>query len=236
MIGDRYRFVSPHLDDVALSCARLASQHSGSRMTTIFSGGPDAITPLTEWDRAGWYFHDGDDVMAIRRAEDQRAADVVGATCEHLDFWDGQYRVDRYGYRGATGAQLCAEITDALAAIAAGGPDAVWFLPLGLGHDDHRLASDACLAFASTLDFDVYVYGELPYWIEDGGEVADRLRALERRGILLTEDPSVATGAGLKLKREAVACYRSQRRSLGSRARRAVRTPERFWRHACTIA
>src|ERR1700739_3821853 len=101
-----YNVVSPHLDDVALSCTHFLSSNRGSHITTVFSGGPPAVQPLPRWDRASRDFRQGADVMAIRRGEDISAAAMVHASTHHLNFWDVQYRTTGYGYQGITDGQL----------------------------------------------------------------------------------------------------------------------------------
>src|SRR5271165_505044 len=104
--------VSPHLDDLALSCAGFLARHPGSVMVTVFSGGPAAVRPLPDWDRDCGVFDAGDDVARVRRAEDMRAAELLEASTYHLNVWDCEYRSSAYGYEGATGA---GELADAVA-------------------------------------------------------------------------------------------------------------------------
>ncbi len=42
--------VSPHLDDLALSCANLLAVHPGSSLVTVFAGGPSSVDPVTGWE------------------------------------------------------------------------------------------------------------------------------------------------------------------------------------------
>src|SRR5215469_2386261 len=97
-----YNVISPHLDDVALSCTLFLSANRGSQITTVFSGGPHAVQPLPRWDRKSRYFRQGADVMAVRRGEDINAAAMLAASTHHLNFWDVQYRTPQYGYQGVT--------------------------------------------------------------------------------------------------------------------------------------
>lgn len=221
--------VSPHLDDAVLSCGQFAASHPGSRFLTVFAGGPTEVDPLPPFDRAARYFRAGDDVAAIRRAEDVRACSIVGARPEHLEFWDGHYRTEEYGYEGPPDEEIAAAVGEALDRLAAAEPADVWLVPLGLGHHDHRVVSDVCLTLVRRAGLVAYVYADLPYYEEAPAEALGRQREIEARGFVLREvDTVLAEGAAAR-KRAAVRAHRSQRRSLGRRARRAVRASERCW-------
>ena len=226
-----FRAVSPHLDDAVLSCGLLLAGNPGSRVTTVFASGPAHVDPLTEWDRASRLFHDGDDVISARRREEARAAAILGAVSEPLEFWDSQYRYDeRFRYAGPTGQDLLDAVERELARIAEEDPVDAWLVPLGLGHDDHRLTARAALAAATKSGVDCYVYQDLPYALERAEETREQLEALESKGLRFVPDASLCSSEERSLKREAVRCYRSQRRGLGRRARRAIRGPEQFLR------
>jgi LmbE family N-acetylglucosaminyl deacetylase len=229
-VDNFYNVVSPHLDDVALSCSLFLAAHPGSRIITVFDGGPASVSPLTEWDKAARYFSDGADVSAIRRAEDIRAAALVKASTVHLGYWDRQYRTGHYGYRGAAEDELAGVIAEDLARRLRQDP---WplVIPLGLGHADHRLAAEACLMLAGQRSGDTYLYEELPYSAENHHDAADRKAALARRGLGLEEHATTGPPDGRALKRAVIECHASQRRPLGRRrVKIAVRTPERIWR------
>jgi hypothetical protein len=215
----------------------------GCRLTTVFAGGPASVRPLTPWDRAARYFAEGADVTAVRRAEDSNAAALVNATAVHLTYWDRQYRNPGYGYRGPAEQALAPLIADDLLEADAGNPAAAWLIPLGLGHIDHRLTADAGLLCASRLWASqlwadghqpprIFVYEELPYAVEDYGEVAERKDSLAERGFTLVADDTLGFGTDRSLKMAVFRCHTSQRRALRRRARTAVRTPERIWRLA----
>ena len=225
-----YRVVSPHLDDATLSCSLFIAANPGSLVTTVFAGGPPSVSPLTGWDKATRYFRDGDDVISERRREDERSTALLRAKPEHLSFWDEQYRCARYGYDGLEAAELLSAISEELARLASQRPVDAWLMPLGLGHDDHRLTAAACLEVADTHDVDCYVYEELPYYKEAVAEVTDQICDLQRRGFRLVKDESLRSSSDRSLKRAAVRCHRSQLRTLGRRVGRAVRGPERIWR------
>jgi hypothetical protein len=79
--------VSPHFDDAALSCVSLVARHPGAVLLTVFGAGPPRVNPITRWDRASG-FAPGDDVIAVRAAEDLDACDALGARQVRLKHWD----------------------------------------------------------------------------------------------------------------------------------------------------
>ena len=94
--------LSPHFDDVVFSCGALVAQwaRSGQRVAivTICAGLPPA-GPLSayasrlhqRWNPAGLAMPA--QLVAQRRAEDLRAADLLGAMAVHLTLPDCIYRV-----------------------------------------------------------------------------------------------------------------------------------------------
>lgn len=224
-----YRVVSAHLDDAALSCALFIAANPGSRLTTVFAGGPPSVSPLTSWDGATKYFRDGDDVVCTRRREDERCSALLAVDYEHLPFWDKQYRSVLYNYEGPDATELLAAVSEELARLASQQPVDAWLMPLGLGHDDHRLTAEACLEVAVACDLDCYVYEDLPYYQEVVEEIPDRFRHFASRGFRLVKDGSLRSSHKRSLKRAAIRCYRSQRAPLGRRVGRSVRAREHVW-------
>ncbi|MCU1495355.1 MAG: hypothetical protein JWO62_3119 [Acidimicrobiaceae bacterium] len=225
-----FGIISPHLDDASLSCSQFIAAYPGSQITTVFAGGPRYVSPLTEWDRASKCFRDGDDVIGIRRKEDARSAVLLGATTHHLEFWDRQYRSPQYRYRGVGEEELAGSIAEELERHARTLAVDAWVVPLGLGHIDHRLTAEACLAFAGARDGEFFVYEELPYRQESADDVARARLKLEERGFRLTKDESLQFVGGSTMKKAAIRCHVSQRRALRGRVRTAVRGPEHIWR------
>lgn len=143
-MGDLTLFLSPHLDDAVLSCP-VSIQRSRAVIATVFSEGP---------------------VHQLRREEDHRAADTLGARVLHLGFTDAPFRSEEYrSFEGILFSTGC-EYTTAKAAVAAELADTVGALgparvlaPLAVGnHVDHRLVRDAALAS---------VPPDLLWWYED---------------------------------------------------------------------
>jgi LmbE family N-acetylglucosaminyl deacetylase len=220
LMSRTYALVSPHLDDVPLSCARLLGANPGSHVVTVFAGGPASVSPLPDWDKQSLMFRDGDDVVAVRRLEDEASSALLRATSHHLRFWDSQYREPHYGYTGPSGD---AALVDAIASdlVVLLGELAVdtWVMPLGLVHHDHELAAIACLtAFARAGGGDRLLYRELPYhreFPERVGPAEDRVRAhgYDLRSVEVELSPDT------DLKHAAIHCHRSQVPQLSERTR-----------------
>jgi LmbE family N-acetylglucosaminyl deacetylase len=224
--------VSPHLDDGALSCAGVLAAHAGSSMITVFAGGPPAVDPITGWEALSGFFDPGADIVGVRREEDRQASATVGASYEHLDHWDHQYRVPTYGYRGPTDdSALVRDVAADLEALISASGKSTWAMPLGLSHPDHQLTAAACVAVAGRLsDRQWLVYEDLPYAVYLPDTVGPAISLLRSSGFEL-EPTDVGQGSNdLESKWQAVNCYRSQLGPLGDAVATAVNTPEKVWR------
>jgi CelD/BcsL family acetyltransferase involved in cellulose biosynthesis/LmbE family N-acetylglucosaminyl deacetylase len=92
-----YLFISPHLDDVALSCGgyigRLTAAGERVVIATVATADAPSGTPLS-WlmkrNHRAWRL--GDTPFGARRCEDIAAADVLGAQYAHLGLLDASYR------------------------------------------------------------------------------------------------------------------------------------------------
>jgi LmbE family N-acetylglucosaminyl deacetylase len=161
-------YLSPHLDDAALSCGgsiyRQSQRGESIAVITVFAASPPPGDPLSPFARS---LHDRwhasapdahfDDPPAARRAEDRRALAALGENIAviHHPLPDCIYRLDP-----ATGAALYASESaifspvhpadPALAALRRLPPlppGAVLYAPLAVGgHVDHRLLRKVTLA------------------------------------------------------------------------------------------
>jgi LmbE family N-acetylglucosaminyl deacetylase len=154
-------FVSPHLDDVALSCPGhvLAERARGAHVIVA--------TLFTDGARAG-----------ERQREDAAALALLDAEPLHLGLRDApERRGHAAGFRALVLEARDRDAEDARAAAAAIAPlarnaERIYF-PLGVGgHVDHRLAFDASLGLASCR-----YYEERPY-ADVRGAAGARLREL----------------------------------------------------------
>jgi len=257
-----HRFVSPHYDDIALSCggtvARLAAAGFAPEIVVVFGDQPDPAVPLSPF---ATQMHDGwglgaADAIAARRREEAVAAALLGATSRVLPFLDAIYRGDAY-----TGddvlfappppheAGLPSRVAAALASDEAPTPAVRWYAPLAVGdHADHRHVFAAASALAGA-GWDVWFYEDLPYAINPGS-VERRLEEIAA-AVALEPAATVAVGEVWETKLEAVLAYPSQLatifRYVGTGADRegidramrgyaaragAGRLGERFWRLA----
>jgi LmbE family N-acetylglucosaminyl deacetylase len=196
--------VSPHLDDVVLSCAGLLAGAPGTTVITVFAGFPAQYDAVTEWD-TNCGFGAGDDVVAIRRAEDRAALTSLDATPIWLDFLDEQY---------ATHPVSSAQIADRLRAELAARTVRTVAFPLGLNHPDHQQTHEACVWLLDEtpgLAANWVAFTDVPYRAAHSDQVAARLAQLRARGYHL-EKFSPDVGAA---KVAALAEYRSQLLGLG---------------------
>ena len=220
--------VSPHLDDLVLSCAGLLAAHPGSTMVTVFAGGPASVDPVTEWEELSRVFPPGADIVGARRDEDARASAELGATFRHLDHWDHQYRNATYGFDGPTErSALVGAVALDLESLIVGAASTIWAVPLGIAHPDHEVTAAACLEVAADHpEVDWLVYEELPYAVYLPRKVVRAVANLRSRGFELQPAEGLAIAADIPGKTRAVNCYRSQLRPLGPAIDVALDTPE----------
>ncbi|GAB2921246.1 PIG-L deacetylase family protein [Streptomyces sp. NPDC059173] len=209
--------ISPHLDDAALSLAGLLPGLSAPRaVVTVHGGSPAAGLPVSEWD-ALCGFSSPAEAYRVRRAEDARCCDLLGAEQVLIDHPDGPYVGEG---DEPSGLDLL------LRSLA---PGTRVLVPLGSNQPDHRavrLRTQRVLAAAGAPE--PWVYADLPYtghlpeWgtsgtgealaaSEDWGPAYRELRRTHRLSVrheLLLSDEQWAG------KREAVLCHASQLAAL----------------------
>ena len=202
-------FVSPHPDDAALSCggliARLRARGEPVAIVTLFCG-PGPLDLLTPYQREALGFGSPPDpniadaqapgaaptpeqVMAVRRAEDESFARFAGASVVFFNLPDAVFR----GYAGDE--QLMGqphpddrapveELRAALAKLQPERPDRL-YVPLSVGgHVDHRLTRRAAIALLAepqspyrdpALFERALFYEDFPYALTVGFERLDQL-------------------------------------------------------------
>ncbi|GAA0802235.1 PIG-L family deacetylase [Spirilliplanes yamanashiensis] len=202
--------LSPHLDDVALSCFGALA---GGVAATVFTASPARPGVLSAWD-ADCGASSSRDLMAARRAEDEAAAALAGATARHLGFAEQHHRDEPLDV---------AALTAGLADLTAGAAE-VWVPAAVYGNPDHatvRSAAFAALARAAVPS--VWLYAEYPYHVYLTRSGEDLASWFARRVPSADPEPVVRTltGGELARKRAAVSCYASQLgpldRTLGGR-------------------
>lgn len=211
--------MSPHLDDVALSCGGLLWEqaHSGDfpAVWTVCAGDPPAepYSQFAEELHRRWGV--GGEAIAARRKEDRVSCARLGARCLHLPVPDCIYRLSPstekalYASESAIFGPLHPEETDLIDDLtgmlaqklhqSTAQPQVI--CPLGLGgHVDHRLTRAA----AERLGHPLWYYPDYPY-------VLDRFTSF---AAYLPEGWEQVlyplSAAGLQAWVEAVAAHRSQ--------------------------
>lgn len=171
----RYIFISPHLDDVALSIGgivnSLVNKKIDTEIWTFFSGSPDdenlsdfALSLHKRWELP-W------NAPKIRRLEDINACKALGARYEHFNLPDCIYRKDQDGnpivkeeddlYQPIPSSQqfLVNKISDEINCKVTN--EDIIVSPMGIGnHIDHRIIVAAIkhLSFFSLLFYEDYPY------------------------------------------------------------------------------
>jgi LmbE family N-acetylglucosaminyl deacetylase len=226
---DRVVIVSPHLDDAVLGCARFMAVHAGLTVVTVFAGNPPEYPdPMRVWDvQSG--FQPGDDVMAVRRTEDDAALSIVAATPVHLDFIEHTYLP---GNRPESPETIVEGLAPALATL---DPTLV-VAPFGLANPDHDVVHRACMLARGRLPDTIswWCYEDMGYK-HIPGLLARRIISLFNAKLWPTPvcppvDPTE------ERKQAAVACYPTQLLALEDDWRigekLAAPAPEQYWRLA----
>jgi LmbE family N-acetylglucosaminyl deacetylase len=216
--------ISPHLDDAVLSCGELISQLDHCVVLTVFAGSPGSWETHRLWDHDFCGFADGTDVVAARLREDDAALARLGAAAARLSFLDEQYRDPGMDPSEEKLGEVIAAGIDRTSA-------ATVLMPLGLGHNDHRLTAAGCRHAALTqAHLQWFAYQDLPYGYEPelfGPHILDE--ALCSLPPLESTTCELGNGSGAQAKDAALDYYPSQMRGLGAR-RLAAMKPERYWK------
>ncbi|MFW6183238.1 MAG: PIG-L deacetylase family protein [Chloroflexota bacterium] len=169
-------YLSPHLDDVALSCGGQIFQQAkaGQRIliATVAAGEPqtEIRSFFAEYLHHNWGLP-ADEAVAMRRAEDEAAAEQLGAEVQHWTLPDAIYRLhpeteeplytsneDIFGPLHPAEHRLVQELAEQMARL----PEAKTIVaPLAVGnHVDHQLVR---LAAEETFGRDLLYYEDYPY-------------------------------------------------------------------------
>ncbi len=216
----QHLFLAPHFDDVALSCggevARVIAAGESAAIVTIFAGAPPpevSLTPYAQWHLDTWGVRSVEEALATRRAEDEAAAAILGASLHHLPFVDGAFRNGRYRSWDELRTQLVpadaalpAEIADMLVARAMIGPETIVCGPLAIGrHVDHQAVFMAMQLLAEQ-GIRVRGYEDYPY-AADPAEYTARMAA---PALASARSNIIDIAPWLAQKIRAIGCYPSQ--------------------------
>ena len=228
----RWIYISPHLDDAALSCGGLIREQTRAgtqvEIWTILARIPD-LDGLSDFARA-LHFASGTGTAAenvtLRRAEDQAAAARLGARAVHFEFHDCIYRRSSEGewlYEGIfvplhpADAGLPGEVARALAARLE--PEDVVVCPLTIGgHVDHVMTRMAVERLGRPLRY----YADIPYLQKNWPSL------LTFTGGLCSEVHPVSE-EGLRAWQESVEAYASQLGSLFDPPESLRSTLQSYW-------
>jgi LmbE family N-acetylglucosaminyl deacetylase len=209
-------YLSPHLDDAALSCGGAIARHcaAGARVlvVTICTALPPAEGPFSsfveemhrQWGLAA------DQVVRARLHEDSLAMEYLGADSLWVGMFDAIYRRPADYVNDATlfGAPapddpLLPGLRAFIRALRDRVPRATLYAPLGVGnHVDHQITYAAARAGVGDA---IAFYEDFPY-VTKPGTLDQRLRALGESFVNSTLD----IDATLSRKIGAVAAYASQ--------------------------
>ncbi len=167
-------FLSPHFDDVALSCGGLVWNltHAGHRVEiwTVMAGFPTGLTysPFAQQNHAAWG-KAGQAAIQMRREEDQAACQILNTDFRYFDWTDVIYR-----QHVETGEPVVNDnhdlfhqtpeghvLKDIAAILTKSIPKGTRLVaPLGLGgHIDHRAVFQAI----GQTSFQPFYYADYPY-------------------------------------------------------------------------
>ena len=220
-MSDKYDWIylSPHLDDAALSCGGQVYDQvqvdMSALIVTVMAGDPP------QGDVSGYArsLHDRwelvQDAAAVRRDEDMAACRVLGADAWHWDFADCIYRTDAvtgqpfyvsdeeiFGDIHPDEETLREEIARRLDDLP---PHDVLVAPLGVGrHVDHQLVRQAAEQHRGAAA--LLYYEDYPYAQESGA--VDKL--IETNPAIWHSEVVALSAVALQAKIEAIHAFRSQ--------------------------
>jgi LmbE family N-acetylglucosaminyl deacetylase len=213
----RWIYLSPHLDDAALSAGGFLHDRSQAGISVeiwnLISGFPPQgeLTPFAQVLHHVWGTGTAEETITLRRAEDVEAARLLGAKTVHFDIPDCIYRrgpdgeplyLDIYVPPHPAEAQLPGQIAGFIAPLLQADDQVICQLGVG-DHVDHILVRQA----AERLNHPLWYAADLPYLFKQPGELAPLVAGMEESKYSITE-------AGLRAWIEASLAYTSQLSSL----------------------
>jgi LmbE family N-acetylglucosaminyl deacetylase len=213
----RWIYISPHLDDAVLSAGGFIYEQTQAgipvEIWTIVCGfpPPGELTPLAQVMHFQWGTGTAKETINLRRAEDRKAARIVGAKPVHFDVPDCIYRrgpdseplyLDIFVQPHEVEAHLPDQIAETIAPRLQADDQVICQLGIG-GHVDHILVRHA----AERLNRPLWYAADAPYLFKQPEELAPQVAGMRESLHSITE-------AGLRAWVEAVLAYKSQLNSV----------------------
>lgn len=209
-------YLSPHLDDAALSCGGqiYSATQQGQRVLIVTITAGDPVAPVSAYAASLHTRWELVDATEARRQEDLAASDILGAESLHWSIPDCIYRVDSEGAPfyvsdadifGAVAQAEMGLVNELAAQMRALPPARNVVAPLAVGqHVDHqltRLAAEEAFGCESLLYYEDYPYAQEPGQVDqvigkDSNQWIAEVVALDHQA--------------LRAKYAAVAAFRSQ--------------------------
>jgi LmbE family N-acetylglucosaminyl deacetylase len=228
----RWIYISPHLDDAVLSAGGLIYEQTRAGMDveiwTLLCGFPpsEEFSPFAQVLHYQWGIPAAAEGVSTRRAEDTKAASIVGAKTVHFDFLDCIYRRGKNGdwlYSNVfvppheDDEDLPARIAESISARLQ--PTDQLVCQLGLGsHLDHVLVRRAVELLQRPILYDV----DIPYLFNSPAELASQTAGMKANTHRITD-------SGLSSWQDAILAYESQLSGLFD-SPEAMRTQiQQYW-------
>jgi len=185
----RWVFISPHLDDAALSCGGLISHlttHGFSCINITVTAGIPELTiksPLIDEVQNQWKLNDSAEAVKLRKVEDNKAMRLLDCKPIHLNFLDAIYRRSKnahffyqsiYDPIHPEEIDLAKEIAHSMMDYLL--PDDLIILPQAIGgHVDHEIVKNS----AKFLSNKRFYYLDVPYIFKTDFSILDRYSSVE---------------------------------------------------------
>jgi LmbE family N-acetylglucosaminyl deacetylase len=214
MKQDQWIFLSPHFDDVALSCGGLVwdlvNQGNQVEIWTVMAGYPpdENFSPFAQQNHRTWG-KSGREAIDMRKEEDRAACEILGAVLHHLHWPDVIYRRQEdletpvvsnndELFNNPPEPTLVDEIVHYLTKQVPS--EVTLVLPMGLGgHLDHRVVVHA----GTRLPRVDFYYADYPYILKSFDSPLLKKDEFQRV-------PQYLSKEALEAWQEAILCYRSQ--------------------------
>jgi LmbE family N-acetylglucosaminyl deacetylase len=232
----RWIYISPHLDDSVLSAGGLIYEQAQAGLAveiwTVVCGfpPPGELTPFAQLLHSQWGTSSAEETVRLRRAEDLKAASILGAKTLHFDVPDCIYRratdgeplyLDIFVPPHEAESGLPDHMAQAIAARLQPDDQVVCQFAIG-GHVDHILVRQAAERLGRPLSY----LADLPYLFNQPGELT-----IKAAGMNVASHP--ITEAGLRAWVEAILAYESQLSTLfdsPEKMEEAVRSYSQDWK------